>query len=828
LAEFASIKELTVQTGHGVEDWPLVIIKELTDNGIDAAETHGVAPIIKITAADGLITVADNGAGLSPEAVDRIVDFGKRTSTNEAYASPTRGRQGNAIQTVLSMPFAMDTVRDQPSKTLIESRGFKHTVTFEADAVRHIPKVLVKREKSPVQNGTKVTVRLPGSARLLLQDAKSRIVQMAEGYGALNPHLEIQLRWESKAEVTIKAANPRWAKWLPSHPTPPHWYDFERFNRLIAATIAHDQDTGRDTLVRGFIATFRGMARSASQKAVLDKVGASRMSLAALFNEGRNRVGVGALLSSLKVETKAVKPVDLGMIGRDHMATCCERAGGNLKTFEYGRIIGATGGLPWVVEVGFAYRPVKRPTPDDRRLVVGTNFSPGLRNPFPNLNAVLVDQRAYQYPVVVVAHLVCPVLSFADRGKSRLVLSEEMAKAVTDAVVKATTRWRRQIKAEERDNAAISRREEKLARSKSILVKDAVYAALPAAYLRASDNGKLPARPRQIYYALRNEVQQRTGKQLDASYMTQVLLPDYLNEHDVSWDIVMDDRGHFIEPHTKHSVGLGTVNVRNYLKGRAAPSVLEPGFTDAKVATSGPEGNYGAVLYIEKEGFDLLFDHVRLSERFDVGIIAAKGMSTTAARTLVENVCGERGIPLFVLHDFDKAGMSIASTLVNDTRRYQFKQAVDVTDIGLRLNDVRAMGLEALAEPNSDRGSAAARRANLENSGATPNEIEFLLRRRVELNAMTTRQLVNFVERKLIQHGVKKVLPKSALLADAYRAFARGEVVRTATLKAIQEAERDAGKIAVPKTLQKDVGAMLKKNPTMRWDQAVAKIAREE
>ena len=38
LAEFASVKELTTQTGHGPEQWPLVIVKELSDNGIDAAE----------------------------------------------------------------------------------------------------------------------------------------------------------------------------------------------------------------------------------------------------------------------------------------------------------------------------------------------------------------------------------------------------------------------------------------------------------------------------------------------------------------------------------------------------------------------------------------------------------------------------------------------------------------------------------------------------------------------------------------------------------------------------------------------------------------------
>src|SRR5450631_2669756 len=94
LAEFASVKELTTQTGHGPEDWPLVIVKELTDNGIDAAESAGVAPVIKIVVnADG-IGVTDNGGGIAPDDVTRMLDYTQRVSSNEAHASPTRGRQG--------------------------------------------------------------------------------------------------------------------------------------------------------------------------------------------------------------------------------------------------------------------------------------------------------------------------------------------------------------------------------------------------------------------------------------------------------------------------------------------------------------------------------------------------------------------------------------------------------------------------------------------------------------------------------------------------------------------------------------------------------------
>jgi hypothetical protein len=46
LMEFCTRRELVNQTGHDVSEWPLVILKELTDNAIDEAEEAGLAPKI--------------------------------------------------------------------------------------------------------------------------------------------------------------------------------------------------------------------------------------------------------------------------------------------------------------------------------------------------------------------------------------------------------------------------------------------------------------------------------------------------------------------------------------------------------------------------------------------------------------------------------------------------------------------------------------------------------------------------------------------------------------------------------------------------------------
>ena len=114
-------------------------------------------------------------------------------------------------------------------------------------------------------------------------------------------------------------------------------------------------------------------------------------------------------------------------------------------------------------------------------------------------------------------------------------------------------------------------------------------------------------------------------------------------------------------------------------------------------------------------------------------------------------------------------------TLGTDSRRYTFENDLDdvIVDIGLRLEDIEEMGLEA---ETVEVKNHEARRETLERHGATDEEIEFLAPedededcRRVELNAMTSRQLVDFVEGKLEFYGVAKVIPHGSSTVNRCR-----------------------------------------------------------
>jgi hypothetical protein len=236
------------------------------------------------------------------------------------------------------------------------------------------------------------------------------------------------------------------------------------------------------------------------------------------------------------------------------------------------------------------------------------------------------------------------------------------------------------------------------------------------------------------------------------------------------------------------------------------------------------------MLYIEKEGFDPLLEQALISERHDLAIMSCKGMSVTAARELVDRTCAKYGITLLIMHDFDVSGFSIAKTLPSSNRRYKLETEGEfkVIDIGLRLADVEELGLAP--EPVDLGKNKGNRRQNLIDNGATEAEIAFLLDtdnpdgdrtgKRVELNAMTSRQFIDLIERKLAEHGIGKVIPDEDRIAEAYRLFVRNGRIKQAVEAAI-EAMEDAAVVDVPAGLDAKVREYLEDHLEASWDAAV-------
>jgi hypothetical protein len=309
------------------------------------------------------------------------------------------------------------------------------------------------------------------------------------------------------------------------------------------------------------------------------------------------------------------------------------------------------------------------------------------------------------------------------------------------------------------------------------------------------------------------------------------------------WDVVWDDRGHFEEPHGGRVIGLGTLSVRGYLGDNHDLKIENAGFKNVGIITHGAHGRFGALLFIEKEGFDSLLKSVRLADHYDIGVMSSKGNSVTAARELADYL----NIPLFTLHDFDVAGFTIGQ-IGEDNRRYTYKNEIEVINIGLRLDDIieidganiddMAESVTVIQEKDGDddddrETKLANKREKLADNGATEDEIDFLLGegefeeygpRRIELNALTSRQLVDLIERRLEENGVEKIIPDDDKLAEAFRAYARAPKIKEAIEKAIAEMPDDA--VEVPADLEEQVKAYLEENPECPWEEAVAEIVK--
>ena len=338
--------------------------------------------------------------------------------------------------------------------------------------------------------------------------------------------------------------------------------------------------------------------------------------------------------------------------------------------------------------------------------------------------------------------------------------------------------------------------------------------------MAASGGGTLPAMARQIYYQARPKIMALTDdKELQYGYFSQTLLPDYIEENGVDWDVVYDARGHFEEPHTNRQIGCGTIEVGNYLHAVKEPKIVLADFADASVDVIGPSGNLSGVLFCEKEGFGPLFKAVNLANRYDLMIVSTKGVSVTAARRLIDTVCGDSDLPLFVLHDFDVAGFLILGTLQRDTRRYQFSNAVETIDLGLRLADIAGLEREPAA---ATKTSPDILRRQLAENGANGAEIDILINERIELNAMASDALIEMIERKLADHGLEKVVPDDdGLLAQTYRAFHRSQQLREKFEALEEDFGEEADEIEVPTDLKERVRAVLSEHDDLRWDDAI-------
>jgi hypothetical protein len=257
-------------------------------------------------------------------------------------------------------------------------------------------------------------------------------------------------------------------------------------------------------------------------------------------------------------------------------------------------------------------------------------------------------------------------------------------------------------------------------------------------------------------------------QELMGKYFSRQLVRQYEAAHGAIPGLYYEARGHFQEPHGGVTIPMGTLEVRGY----RIPNYL-----------------YNKVLYIEKRGVEPVLTAGRIQARYDIGIMFGEGFATGAARDLAK-LAEVKGLTILALHDCDVAGYQIGWTLGEETT-LRPNQVISVIDIGLSVADVHRLGLQT--EPWDPKHKPSREFKDR----LTPEEFDFLIRdkRRCELNAMTSGQLIGFIEEKLEAHGLtSKVIPPESVVTDLYTQRAEEDMRATVAVLAELAVARYIGK----------------------------------
>ena len=830
--EFFSEKELSMQIGHSQQFWPIAILKELIDNSLDAAETAGILPDVEIKADGVALTIQDNGPGIPEKTIEQSMDYMIRVSDKNFYVAPSRGQLGNALKCLYAVPFVLN---GNIGKVDIETGGKIHHIEISVDQIAQAPKLDHTIKDSSVKNGTLIKIYLSEIASSLEtfmggDSYQSGVYGLLLSYAAVNPHASFS--YHGGFGIDLPRTATTCPKWTPSNPTSAHWYDTGRLSSLIGAYISNERDTGTHRTVRDFVGEFKGLSSTVKRKLVTDDLDLSRSYLTDLVVDGAlDRGTIADLLDTMQENSKPVKPKALGIIGEDHINGWMQTHFQTGESFQYKKIMGDPDGLPFILEAAFG---VMGGDMAESAFIKtnALNWTPTISTPWDNWR--FSDTHiSWSDPVHLFIHLACPRLDFTDRGKTRLKLPTEISTALDQAISSVTKKWTALKKKEIRHNRKLHKEREeqqKAKKKRNLSIKRAAYEVMENAYMKASADNTLPANARQIMYAARPGVLELTEGKCwkNDSYFTQTLLPDFQEENPElteKWDVVYDARGSLIEPHTGEKVEIGTLGVRRYVNSWHSSII---GFVNSSVSagisTSGPEGRYKYALFTEKEGFNELFKSVKLAERYDMAIMSNKGMSVTAGRELAARMSSKE-VTVFVLRDFDKSGFSIAHTLRTNTRRWKFETPPNIIDLGFRLEDV-----EGLETEDESYGSNVDPRVNLIESGSTEEEAAFLRSggrpklwegRRVELNAMTSKQLIDWLEKKLQDHGVKKVVPDEDVLKKAYVNAYKAAKIRDEVDKIVNQFDEE---VQIPEDLRPQIEKSIS-GTAQSWDFAVKRLA---
>jgi hypothetical protein len=272
-----------------------------------------------------------------------------------------------------------------------------------------------------------------------------------------------------------------------------------------------------------------------------------------------------------------------------------------------------------------------------------------------------------------------------------------------------------------------------------------------------------------------------------------------------------EPRGTIYHPHRCETITLGDLMVEDYTR---------------------PIWTYNKLVYIEKEGFSEALKDDRWAERHDCALMSSKGYTTRAARDLVDLLIEhDEPVTIFCVHDADAFGTMIHQTF-QDATRARGARKVKIVNLGLEPWEAIAMGLEVETVSAGDRRKPVADYVDLEPCGAK-SWSEWLQTHRVELNAMSTPQFIQWLDAKMA--GYDKLIPPGEVIESELDKAIEAKVRAAITARILREAGFEAqvasavAAIRKPDQIVLEIGIhdLFRREPDREWRDHIEAVAAE-
>jgi hypothetical protein len=272
-----------------------------------------------------------------------------------------------------------------------------------------------------------------------------------------------------------------------------------------------------------------------------------------------------------------------------------------------------------------------------------------------------------------------------------------------------------------------------------------IEGCLDDAVAKASGGGEYRYSLRQLFYAVRPHVMEACEKEPDYNYFASVVTEIESSYGDLR-GLYRDPRGVLYHPHLGQTIPLGTLAIEKYDR---------------------PEWTFNKILYSEKEGFFSILQSVNWPERHDCALLTSKGFASRAARDVLDLI-GETGeeILFFCIHDADASGTMIYQTLQEATRARR-RRKVRIVNLGLDPWEATEAGLQV--ESFARKKARLPVAAYVHERDDDMKWDDWLQANRVELNAMTTPEFLQWLDRKIKPYDNGKVIPPEDVLEKTLR-----------------------------------------------------------